>query len=134
MRKSNYLRRIVNRFLKHTYTLTTQIPVLDGDENETFDDNGNQIFEDDEPVTGKPCLFLWEEVTSIDERGGSILRTPTLYVPYDDDIVEGDKITDLEDEDNNTLLTQAVVQTINPTAEAGGQVLKVCRLTGAITI
>ena len=133
MNRSQYLRRVGARFLKHTYTLTTTTPVLAGGEP-TYDDNGNQIFENADPETGKACLFLWEESVDVTEAGGAILRTPTLYVFHDDTIVEGDTITDVADEEGTALLTQATVQTINPTAEGGSAVLKVCRLTGAITI
>jgi hypothetical protein len=133
MSRSTYLRRVANRFLKHTYTLTTTEPVLDEDEQPTFDDNGNQIYENSDPVTDKPCLFLWEEVLTTDERGSNIARTPTLYVMHDDTILEGDNVSSVEDEDGTILISSATVQTINPTAEAGGAVLKVCRLVGAVT-
>lgn len=131
--KSTYLRRVVDKFLKHTYTLTTVTPVLDGDEQPTYDEYGNQIYEDSDPETDKDCIFLWEEVFSADDRGSNVLRTPTLYVRYDDTISEGDKVTDVTDEDGNVLISTATVHTVNPTAEAGGAVLKVCRLSGART-
>lgn len=130
-----YLRRSVRRFLTHTYTWidAEKIPVLE-DGEQTYDEYDQPIYRDADPVEEKPCLFLYEEVATNDPTGPVNLKIPTLYVLPDDEIEEKDGVINILDRTGNVLLASAFVETVDPTAEINGSVLRVLRLSGAVTV
>lgn len=130
-----YLRRSAARFLTHTYTWTDvdATPVLDTGQP-TYDSEGNQIYTNAAPVVGVVCLFLWEDIEVVNAQGRILLRTPSLYVLHNDPVAEADLITNVLGRDGTNLYAAGTVQTVDPTTEVGDSVLKVLRLSGAVTI
>lgn len=112
-RLPDFLRTAIAGFYPHLYTWTP--------------DGGSATI-------GRPCLFLWQDIEVTNERGIILQHTPTLLVPYDDDIAVGDLVTDVKDDDNLILLSAGTVDSIDPTAEVGRSVTKLCRLSGATTV
>ena len=129
-----YLQRSMARFFAHTYTWidVDATPVLSSG-MPTYDSEGNQIFTNASPITSKPCLFLWDDISTTDDTGIVIVRTPTLYVPFDDAINVGDTVQSIATHLGVVLITEAHVQTIDGTAETGDMTMKVVRLSGAQT-
>ena len=133
-RMATYLRKSAKRFLTHTCTLNpinrNEVPVTE-DSNDEWD---NQLYVDETPVTELPCLFLWEDVQKNEPSGVIIVKTPTLYVLQDDDVLAGDSVSNVLARDGSTvLLSSALIESIDATAEVGNPALKVLRLTGATT-
>ena len=131
-----YLRRMARRFLTHQYTWidNDSIPVLDINDDPTYDDLGLQIMSDADAIPEKPCLFLYDEVVSNSVAGPVTLRVPTLYVLHDDPISVNDVVSNVLDRDRQTvLLKSALVESIDTTAEVGNAAIKVLRLSGAST-
>src|SRR5688572_27839668 len=113
-RLAAYLQRATAVFLVHKYTW---IDVASVDTN-TIDEEGRPVFEDSEPEYDKPCLFLWEDLQSQPDSGlSTLVRTPTLYVPHDDEINVGDYVQAVVSRDNTTLLLNSQVLSIDSTAE-----------------
>lgn len=125
----------MNLFLKHSYTWLDDdtIPVLDEDDNPTYDSNGIPITTDPAQISEKPCLFLWEDIPTETPQGTITQHSPTLYVPHDDPITEGDLVIEIIDAELVVILSSARVLSIDTTAETGSPVMKVCRLSGART-
>lgn len=116
------IRRMLAPLLSNTYTRTTEgAGVQDAHFNETA--------EPGTPVSGLPCVFLWSDRLVIDEGGRTTVKTPTLYVPYDDPLAVGDEVTNVIDRDGTVLLAgPALVDTIDPAAESGGSAIKIAVL------
>lgn len=135
-RMSIYLRRAAKRFLTHTYTWVDNdtVPVLDEEDNPTYNEWDQPIVEDATPVTDKRCLFLFEDVVSDQGNGPVTTKVPTLYVLHDDPVSVDDVVTNVQSRDGTVLLESARVESIDSTAEAGDAVMKVLRLSGAVTV
>lgn len=131
---AQYLRRSANRFLKHRYTWIDDdsIPVLDIDDQPTYDSNGVPITTDATPISEKRCLFLYETITN--NENNILMQVPTLYVPYDDPVAERDLIRNVVTQSGVTLLGGAMVETIDFTSDIGENAMKVLRLSGAKTV
>lgn len=129
---SSRIQKTVTRFLKHTYTYISNNSIP-GDPP-TYDEWGNQIFTDAAPITGKQCLFLYEDVLSETEQGAATIHTPTLYVLHNDPVIVGDLVQNVQSRNGTVLLASAIVESIDFTAEGGDATVKVLRLSGANTV
>lgn len=123
-RITDKLARTVGIFLRHKYDLVSFTATGTNDYNQT-------VYTKNPPVVDKRCLYFVDEVSVTNERGTSIVNTPTLYAEPSDSIKEGDYVTNVRDRDGNVLLQSAKVLTVNPLAELGSSIVKVCRLEGA---
>lgn len=130
---AQYLSRSANRFLKHSYTWVDDdsIPVLDDNDEPTYDSNGIPITIDAAPISDKKCLFLYEDIVNSDST--ITQHVPTLYVLNNDLIDVNDLVQDVISARNIPILKSARVESIDKTFDIGESVLKVLRLKGATT-
>jgi hypothetical protein len=121
---------------QHTYTRTVvaATPVLDDEDDPTYDDWGNPITTDGTPTTGLPCLYQSVRRLRTTEAGSVLVDVSTLTVPYDDPVAVGDRVTNVTDRDGTVLVAAASVESFDPNAEAGASVMKVCVLAGLSTV
>lgn len=116
------IRRALAPLLSNTYSRSV---VEAGVEDAHF----NETAVPGTPVSGLPCVFLWADRLVIDEGGRSTVKTPTLYVRYDDLLAVGDLVSDVVDRDGTVIMSgPAVVDTIDPAAESGGSAVKIAVL------
>jgi hypothetical protein len=124
-RLSRLVSRTISRLLYHKYTRTTFT------DTGNVDDNNQPIYTTNAPVSGVSCLLLWADVSTTDERGTSIEKRPRLYVLPDDPLKEGDLVSSVLDRSQaHTLLSRARVKTVNPAANFGDSVIRICELEG----
>lgn len=130
-----YLAQAIQPFLKHTYTYQSNdsVPVLDVEENQTYNTWDQPIMTDPAPVTGQRCLFLYDTIANQNIDGAVLNLIPTLYVESDSPVTENDIVLNVQDEDDNTILQSARVESIDKTFDVGLSVIKVLRLSGAVT-
>lgn len=124
------LQRVIKIFLKHTYTYIDVASVASGDDNGGY----NDIMLDADPITEQKCLFFFEDIETSTSSGIILMHTPTLYVLHNDPIQVKDNVSNVLNEDGLVLLESASVMSIDNTAEIGGAIVKVCRLSGATAV
>jgi hypothetical protein len=124
-RLSRLVSRTISRLLVHKYTRTTFTDTGDVDEY------NQPIYTTNAPVSGVSCLLIWADIPTTDERGTSIEKHPRLYVHRDDPLKEGDLVSSVLDRSQaHTLLARARVKTVNPAANLGDSVVRICELEG----
>lgn len=112
--------------LTHTCTFT---PRADGAE----DSEGNTPKVDGTPVTGVPCRWEVQQVTSRDAGGVTIVSTPALAVAPGSPVVAGGKVTDIAGSDSVVLQAGPffVEDLLDDTAGLGAMLQPTYRLRGA---
>jgi len=135
LRLARAVRRALRPLLAHTYSRVRvgTTPTLD-DDVQTTDDWGNPQATNATAVTGLPCLYLASRRLRTDGGGSVVVDTPTLTVPHDDPLAVGDFVQNVADKDGTVLVAYAVVESIDPAAEAGASVLKVAVLRSAASL
>lgn len=122
---SDRVAKSIEPLLQHKYDLVTY------SETGTTDEYNQPIINENPPQVDKKCLFLWEDVNTTDERGTVIEHVPTLYALNSDVIKEGDLVTNVRDTKGQVLLKAAKVNIVDPVANLGSSIVRVCRLEGA---
>lgn len=124
-RFSQYIAGVANQFLNHTCTIV--LSTATGDE----DEEGHPTYTTSE-INGVPCMLLWEDVATTDERGTSIVKTPKLYFSRDQtNINEAVLIKNVLNARATNILKSAKIGTIDTTSEVGSESVRVCTLEGA---
>lgn len=132
-RFSAVLSKIGRVFLKHRCTVVEYITVLDDLDQPVLDDEGQPTYTE-QGTLDVPCLLVWQDVNTTDDRGTVIESTPKIYFDSTFDVVTIKPsllIQSLQDEKGNLLLSGAIIKTVNPTAEGGSTTLILCELEGA---
>jgi hypothetical protein len=119
------LRTLTAPLLVHSYTRT---PITQGSEDawgDTADTAGT-------PVTALPCVLVWTDQFVNDDLGRRTIRTPQLYVPYDDTLTVGDRVSTVADAEGTTIAAGPMtVESLDPAAELGSSALRIATLRGA---
>jgi hypothetical protein len=130
------VQRLMRQLLTHTYsrTVIASTPVLDDEDDPTYDDWGNPITTDTAIVTTLPCLYQSQRRLRTDENGSVLVDVSTLTVAHDDPLAVGDLVTSVTDRAGTALVASATVESFDPNAEAGASVMKVAVLAGLQTV
>jgi len=121
--------------LAHRYSrVTVGATATIVDDAQTEDAWGNPNATDATIVTGLPCMYLTARRLRTDDNGSVVVDTPTLTVYHDDSLSVGDYVQNVTDTDGTVLLAYAAVESIDPAAEAGASVVKVCVLRAATSM
>lgn len=120
------VRAALRPLLVNRYSRTSQIPVTPA----TDDAWGNAVVEDGPTTSGLPCLYQSQRRMVVREEGTVLLDVPTLTVYDDDALAVGDRVT-VTTRGGTVLVTSAVVESFDPSAESGESVLKVAVLGSA---
>lgn len=112
-------------FLQHKCTIITYVATG------TTDEEGHPTYTS-ASESNVPCLFLWRDTTTTDEKGTVIEKVPTLYFRSSQVINEGDLVQNVLARTGSSLLSKARINTVDGTAEGGNNSLKVCELEGAV--
>jgi hypothetical protein len=115
--------------MPHTYTLTPQTATGGTDAW------NNPIVGPGTPVPSKPCRFVADDRVVVETTGTTLVGVPTLTVPHDDPIKEGDSVSTVRDLDLVALIEgEGVVDFVQHAAGLGRTLKKVAVLrTGAST-
>jgi hypothetical protein len=88
--RTGFLRQRSYAYMRHTYTRTPRVPVLDEDDNPVKDDESVPLEEDGTPITGLACTLEYiEEVTNVPagvvavQRRGQGVQYPRRREPLD---------------------------------------------------
>lgn len=136
LRLSRTVRRALRPLLTHTYARVRvgTTPTLDDADEQTEDAWGNPQATNATSVTGLPCLYQSSRRLRTDDGGSVVVDTPTLTVPHDDTLTVGDYVQNVTDRDGTGLVAYAVVDSIDPAAEAGASALKIAVLRSAASL
>ena len=111
--------------LTQTYTRT---PITQGTEDawgEAADTAGTA-------VAGLSCVLVWEDRLVVDDTGRRKVQVPALYVPYDDVLAQGDRVSAVKDAAGATIEAGPfTVETLDPAAGFGLSALRIATLRAA---
>lgn len=128
------VRAALRPLLTNTYTRTGPPVAVTDEDGPVLDAWGNPTYTDGTATSGLPCMYLSTRRMVVREQGNVILDVPTLYVYHDDTLTTGDTVTNITDRDGTVLVASAVVDDIDPAAEAGASVMKVCTLSSVVAV
>ena len=135
LRLTRAVRRAMRPLLAHTYSrVRVGVTATLVDDVQTQDTWGNPQAANATVATGLPCLYQASRRLRTDDGGSVIVDTPTLTVPHDDPLAVGDYVQAVTDKDGTVLVAYAVVESVDPAAEAGASVLKVAVLRSAASL
>jgi hypothetical protein len=130
--RTGFLRQRSYAYMRHTYTRTPRVPVLDEDDNPVKDDESVPLEEDGTPITGLACTLEYiEEVTNV-PAGVVAVQRPVLLVQHDSALAIGDKVSNIRDEENLLMLAGPLqVERFQYDAGSGATINKKAMLLGA---
>lgn len=119
------MRREVRRFLLHTYTRTSRLVTPTGSAVGTLDSWGQQSYQFGTPVTGIPCFYAVKEIPFPTAEGLTTLNIPVLTLGFDDPIMVGDHVSNIQTQDGTVLVVgPVVVESLQPRdPNMGGPIL-----------
>lgn len=114
------MRREVRRFLQHTYTRTSRLPVTNASSAPVLDAWGQQTYQfivtqgpglevDAQQETGIPCFYTLQEVAFPTPDGLTTLNRPILTLGFDDPTQVGDHVSNIQTSDGAILVVGPVV-------------------------
>jgi hypothetical protein len=141
----NTMRREMDRFLVHTYTriprappYVTAPPTPNSEDDWGLPVTGFPVLPPDQQATMEnlPCFYAEKEMAVVTPSGLTTLNIPILYIRFNDQLIEGDRVTDVMAADGTLLIPQPVlVEQVSPQdPNMGGPVFIEARLRRVETI
>ena len=116
---------VMQQLLTHSYSRT---PVTQGSDDAWYDTSDTA----GTTVTGLPCVLVWEDRLVVDDNGRRTLRIPVLYLPADDTLAVGDRVSSVTDAGGTVQAAGPLtVQSIDPAMGLGSSAMKIAVLRGA---